>query len=45
MAKVELNYGKDKKLRKMAEMIIKAQEKEIVQMRKWQAANPQLLFA
>ena len=39
-AKVELKYGKDKKLRAMAEAIIKAQEKEIAEMRKWQAAHP-----
>ena len=40
MAKAELQYGKDKKLRAMAEKIIKAQEMEIAQLRKWQAANP-----
>ena len=40
MAKVELKYGKDKKLRVMAEKIIKAQEKEIAEMNKWRAANP-----
>src|SRR5437870_3054995 len=40
MAKVELKYGKDKKLRAMAEKIIKAQEKEIAEMERWQAANP-----
>ena len=40
MAKVELKFGKDKKLRAMAEAIIKAQEKEIAEMKKWQAAHP-----
>ena len=33
MAKVELKYGKDAKLRKMAEGIVKAQEREIKEMR------------
>lgn len=40
MAKIELQYGKDKELRAMAEQIIKAQEKEIAEMKKWQAAHP-----
>ena len=40
MAKIELKYGKDKQLRKMAEDIIKAQEKEIAEMKKWQSAHP-----
>jgi hypothetical protein len=40
MAKVELKFGKDKMLRAMAERIIKAQEKEIAEMKKWQAAHP-----
>lgn len=37
MAKVELRFGKDPELRKMARAIVKAQEKEIVRMQRWQA--------
>ncbi|MES1150654.1 MAG: DUF305 domain-containing protein [Dongia sp.] len=40
MAKVELEYGKDPKLRAMAEAIVKAQEKEIAEMKAWQQAHP-----
>jgi len=40
MAKIELQYGKDKELRAMAEKIIKAQEKEIAEMKRWQSAHP-----
>src|SRR5215213_11298566 len=39
MAKVELKFGKDKKLRHMAEMIVKAQEQEIKAMKEWQAKH------
>ncbi|CDY73284.1 putative exported protein [Caballeronia glathei] len=41
MAKVELKYGKDAKLRKLAKDIIAAQDKEIAFMRQWLAAHPQ----
>lgn len=40
MAKVELKYGHDPKLRKMAQKIIKDQQKEISEMKAWQKANP-----
>ena len=40
MAKVELKFGKDKTLRAMAQNIIEAQEAEIAEMKKWQAAHP-----
>lgn len=40
MAKVELQFGKDTRLRAMADKIIKAQEKEIAEMKRWQAAHP-----
>ncbi|WP_046118506.1 DUF305 domain-containing protein [Ensifer aridi] len=39
MAKVELQYGKDDAIRKLAEDIIKAQEAEIKMMREWLAKN------
>jgi len=41
MAKAELKYGKDAKLRKLAKDVIAAQEKEIVFMKQWLAAHPQ----
>jgi uncharacterized protein (DUF305 family) len=40
IAELELKYGNDKKLRAMAEMIRKAQEKEIAEMKKWRAVTP-----
>ncbi|MDR5854769.1 DUF305 domain-containing protein [Caballeronia sp. LZ062] len=40
MAKVELKYGKDAKLRKLAKEIIAAQEKEIAFMKRWLASHP-----
>lgn len=39
MAKIELQYGKDPELRKMAEAIIKAQDDEIAFMKQWQARH------
>jgi uncharacterized protein (DUF305 family) len=39
MAKVELQYGKDAQLRKLAQDIVVAQEKEIAFMKSWQAAH------
>jgi uncharacterized protein (DUF305 family) len=35
MAKVELRYGKDPEMRKLAEAIVIAQEKEITEMNAW----------
>ena len=39
MAEIVLKYGKDPELRKMAREIVKAQDKEIAFMKKWQARN------
>ena len=39
MARVELQYGKDPTLRTMAQDIVTSQEKEIVEMKAWQAKN------
>jgi uncharacterized protein (DUF305 family) len=41
MAKVELKYGKDTKLRALAKEIIASQDKEITFMKQWLAAHPQ----
>jgi len=40
MAKIEIQYGKDEQLRKMALDIVSAQQKEIISMQEWQAAHP-----
>ncbi len=39
MAKVQLKYGRDPMLRKMARDIIKAQETEIAQLKGWLSKN------
>jgi uncharacterized protein (DUF305 family) len=39
MAEVELKYGKDPEIRKLAKNVIKAQQQEIAFMKKWQARH------
>lgn len=40
MAKIELKYGTDDEMRKLAQEIIDAQQSEIKQMKTWLASNP-----
>ncbi|MQT13518.1 CopM family metallochaperone [Segnochrobactrum spirostomi] len=40
MAKVELKYGKDPEIRRLASAIVAAQEKEIAEMKAWLAKHP-----
>ncbi|AOV96813.1 DUF305 domain-containing protein [Edwardsiella hoshinae] len=40
MAKIELKYGTDPQMRKLAKDIIAAQDKEIKEMKAWLAAHP-----
>lgn len=40
MARIELKYGTDPKLRKMAEQIVKGQQKEIQELQTWLKSHP-----
>jgi uncharacterized protein (DUF305 family) len=40
MAKIELTYGKDPELKKLAKQILEAQQPEIGQMKAWLVAHP-----
>jgi uncharacterized protein (DUF305 family) len=39
MAKIELQYGKDAEMRRLATAIVNSQEKQIGQMEAWQARH------
>ena len=39
MARVELKYGKDRQMRRLAANIVKAQEREIREMKTWEASH------
>ncbi len=41
MAEVELQYGKDPQIRRLAHAIVAAQREELAQMRRWQARRGQ----
>jgi uncharacterized protein (DUF305 family) len=40
MAKIEIQYGKDPTLKALAQSIVTSQQKEIDDMKTWQAAHP-----